>query len=204
MEVHKIVGGAHITSFTVGGVYVDSYYDSFTMTGGVPAGAVTYEQNQNVTFAQPTPTFGDAGPWVSTNAGANPLTNPATATPPTAGSVWAYHVAAGSLARFVIHLSEVNYLASEDGGANYDVPKTVTDRYLTVTGYVDATTGNAVAADYVFERGMIYKIGAGIDGTGGIVFDEDDLSLTPNPEDVEVTVKVNVIDWVPVFYQPIL
>ncbi len=58
LEIAKITGTGNITAFRVAGVYIDKYYDTFTMTGGVPAAAVAWDLQQGTVF---TDNIGDVG-----------------------------------------------------------------------------------------------------------------------------------------------
>ena len=166
LELVQVKGGANITAFTVTGVYVDSYYPSFTY-GGSYSGTI-FSQGQGATFSG----IGDEDTWAATG---NPL-----AVSPDLGDdeLWAHNVASGGLPRFIIALTGVKY---DDGGGEVDLGST--PHYLTVTGYTGVTA---------FERGKIYRIG----GANGITFDEDDLGLTPNPVDVDLTLTVSIEEWV--------
>ncbi|MDR2894146.1 MAG: hypothetical protein LBU97_01635, partial [Alistipes sp.] len=105
LELHSVTGGENIVSFTVSGVFVYDYDTAFTMTGA-PAG--THRPlSQNVTG-----NMGNTGNWESGDD------KVATAG---GGSVWAYHVPSAGLPRFVIRLSDLVYMASDDGGQTFDV-----------------------------------------------------------------------------------
>lgn len=173
MELVQVKGGTSIKAFDVTGVYVDDYYPSFNYAGG-HSGAIV-SNNQGTTFAG----LGDASTWSATDA-----VTPGTfiADPQTSGNgdVWAYQVASGALPRFIIELDNIEY---EDALNN-----TVTlsgKHYLTVKSYT--SLGSAT-----FERGKIYRIGA----ANGITFDENDITITPNQVDVDLTVEVSIEEWV--------
>lgn len=174
MELVKMVGGDYITSFTVKGVYVDDYFDSFKMTGA-EAGS-QHQQEQGTDFSG---VMGDNAGWDSALDGSDVIAAPTT------GSVWAYHMASAALPRFIIHLGNIKY---DTDGAGAEPEVTISgDRYITVSGYDEEASGLIS-----FERGKIYRIGA----DDGITFELDELGLTPNPENVTLTVNVQVIDWV--------
>lgn len=168
LELVQVKGGANIKAFTVTGVYVDSYYPSFTY-GGSYSGTI-FSQGQGGTFSG----IGDADTWAASGT-------PLVASPDLGlgdDELWAHNVASGGLPRFIIALTGVKY---DDGGGEVDLGNT--PYYLTVTGYTGVTA---------FERGKIYRIG----GTNGITFDEDDLGLTPNPVDIDLTLTVSIEEWV--------
>lgn len=186
LELYSVRGATTptaTTAFTVTGVFVDSYYSQFTLTGKA-AGAVK-SQGQSTVF---TDNIGDTGSWA---AGGSPLK----ATPNAGGAdtpnVWAYHMASADLPRLIIQLQSVTPTPPTSAGAgpNY---------YLTVTGY-NGTQGNAVPVS--FQRGRIYRIGADANGTpdttgaNSLTIDPNKLSPTPNPDNVSVRVNVTVSDW---------
>lgn len=158
LELAQVKSKPDITSFTVAGVYVDSYHSHFTY-GGSYAGT---------TFAQGTETIftgkGDSGLWESIAGNAGDVD----------GNVWAHQVASGGVVpRFIIHIKDI-VAPGIDSTRDY---------YLTVKSYTGVTE---------FERGKIYRIG----GTKGIEFGIEDLGTTPNPENVNLTVNVEVLPWV--------
>lgn len=122
-----------IVSYKVEGVYIDSYYSQFTMTGA-PKGT-TYEQYIKTDFTGVT---GDIPSTPLNGAGT-------TAVVPEAGKVWAHQVVSGGLPRFIVHLSDVKYQIND---GNVDTAEE--DLYITIAGYKDITE---------FERGKIYKVG---------------------------------------------
>lgn len=95
LELTQVKGAGDITAFTVAGVYVDSYYPSFTY-GGSYSGTI-FSQGQSTTFTG----IGDVGPWAAAGT-------PKVAAP-TSGNVWAHNVASGALPRFIIALEGVKY-----------------------------------------------------------------------------------------------
>jgi hypothetical protein len=98
---------------------------------------------------------------------------------PGAGMVWAYHVAAADLPRFIIRLENVQTTTGPQAGV----------RYVTVTGYSSGITR--------FERGRIYQIPS-------ITFTETQTAATPNPTNVPVTVVVRMVDWIPTPLTPVI
>lgn len=183
MELVKVVGDPldHITGFTVKGVYVDDYYPSFNMFG-TEKGTQWNQGTSKVFTTAVADGMSTVGNYVANDA----ATAGTFVAVPATDKVWANHVPSAGQPRFIIHLTDITYLG-ESAPGTYDVPSTVAgDRYLTVTSY------NEMAATAEFERGKIYRIGA----ANGITFNLDDLGLTPNPAEVDVTVSVEVIDWV--------
>ena len=167
LELAQVSGGPNIVSFNVTGVFVDRYYSSFTLTGA-SSGALT-NQTQRSDF---TGNIGDTGNWASTGAAGSAVAVAGS------GLSWTYHMAADDLPRFIIRLANVVYNDSQ--GQQHTLEGT---RYITVTGY----SGNAPTK---FERGKIYQIAT-------ITFNETNAALTPNPTNVTMNVKTQVVDWVP-------
>jgi len=157
-----------ITAFSVTGVFVDGYYPEFTYVGG--GNGSPFAQGQSTTFTG----IGDTGYWDAEGA---PL-----AAKPGKSDVWAHQVAAAGVPRFIIRLEDIKYIP--DGGSEIELEGVY---YLTVSGY---TISSIPITE--FERGKIYRIGA----ANGITFTYDDLGLTANPVDIELTVMVAVEEWV--------
>ncbi len=169
IELSEVEAGGEVDSYKVAGIYVDEYYPSFNLVG--EGKGTLWNQENNIDFGSNVGTADAAtGPWVSD----------ANVVIPGEGVVWAYHVGAGSVPRFVIHLTDIVVDGDPVGE----------DRYLTVTGYTGLTTE-------AFERGNIYRVGK-------IEFDETDLGVTPNPKDVNLTVMVDVIEWKEIYLTPSL
>ena len=132
MELTNVVGTGAITAYTVAGVYIDSYFDSFNLDGS-PSGQIHYQaQSTNLAGWR-----GDTGTWAATGTPGNLTASPG------AGQVWAQHVASADLPRFILRLTGVSTTAGPQAG----------DRYVTVTGYTGA------GAPARFERGRIYQVG---------------------------------------------
>ncbi|MDR1756590.1 MAG: hypothetical protein LBR65_06525 [Culturomica sp.] len=173
MELNRVVGDSSIVSFRVTGVFVDSYYSSFTLGGG--SAGVIWTQSQKNDF---TGNIGDTGAWNSTGTPPNTVAVPAT------GQVWAYHIAAADLPRFIVRVENIVY--NDRSGTQHTMSGVY---YVTVTGY----TG---AAPTKFERGKIYQIQSvqirALANSGGPA----NISTQPNPTNVTTTVQTKVIDWV--------
>lgn len=131
MELTSIQGGPTITSYNVTGVFVDSYFSSFTLSGE-SSGQIHY-QAQSTNFAG---SMGDTGTWAATGTPGNMVAVPG------AGQIRVYHMAAADLPRFIVRLENI---VTSSG-------TTITGaRYVTVTGY----SGQAPTR---FERGRIYQM----------------------------------------------
>jgi hypothetical protein len=166
MELAQVSGGPNIVSFTVTGVYVDRYYNAFTLTGN--SSGTVWNQSTNTDF---TGNIGDTGSWASTGAQGSAVANPGT------GQSWTYHMAAADVPRFIVKIENLVYM-------NNGQQTTVTaPRYITVSGYSGTTITK-------FERGKIYQI-------ANLQFNENNAATTPNPQNVVLNVKTQVVDWVP-------
>jgi hypothetical protein len=84
-------------------------------------------------------------------------------------------MASDDLPRFIVRLTNVVW---NNNGTQQTLDGV---RYVTVTGY----SGNAPAK---FERGKIYQV-------ANIQFTEANAAMTPNPTNVTLNVKTQVVDW---------
>ncbi len=193
VELHKLTGGEHISSFTVAGVYINNYYQAFDMTG---AGYADQELPQYIheagsdNFSKAWGDDNDGNGWNATSGvlGDNQMNTHAIAT--AGGSnVWAYNVGAGSVVTFIIELTDVEYY-KEDGSGEFDNDPTSLSEamYLNVTGYRDFS-GN-------FQRGHIYRI-------EDLEFDFTDLTEDP-VTGVSILANVSVDNWKVKALDPIL
>lgn len=180
IELAQVTGGTNaeggvVTAFNVTGVWVDAWHPEFTM-GGLNAGTI-YNQFISTVF---TPnTMGDEGTWAATDV-AGTLT-----AVPEANKVWYHHVPAGGLPRLIIRVDGIKYqpTTGDEVDLSGDDPY-----YITVRSYTDGGTPLTQ-----FKAGHIYKVG----GAAGISFKApDNIHVVPNPADIELTLTVEVQDWV--------
>ncbi len=159
LELHQITSLNRVR-YTVAGVYVDSYYSRFTMTGDGSGEVWNQEQDTDFTAASENGNVGESNIGdVATGDEWKSMENNNVATP-SGDNVWAYHMAAGAAD-------------------------------ITVSGYKsDSDEWNGK-----FEPGRIYKV-------TNINFDENDLGPTPNPKEIQLVVKIEVLKWVPVVLNP--
>ncbi len=189
LELHKITGLNRV-KYTVAGVYVDSYYSRFTMMGEGSGEVWNQGQDTDFTAASAKGNTGEDNIGdVATGDEWRAVENIAT---PSGSNVWAYHMASAGLPRLIIHLTNVSYLVldPENPGVYIEEPMDG-DRYITVSGYSSESTEWADK----FERGRIYKV-------MDLVFDETDIGPTPNPTELELIVKIEVLPWVPIILEP--
>jgi hypothetical protein len=168
-----------ISGFDVLGIFVDSYYPTFTYTGS--GSGTLVEQNQSTTV--PGTTIGDWNGW---SAGFQ--SSPALPAVNAGGSnVWAYNVASGNVARLIIAVNNVTYETSDDNGGTWTTGTTSNyggTQFITVGGY---TVGANSVVNFV--RGTIYQI-------SDLEFTTNNLHSTPNPTDLNLTVNVTIAPWV--------
>ncbi len=174
LELWKITGGEHIKSFTVDGVYINSYYPAFNLAG---AGAGTQK-----VYAPGTTEFngfGDATGWDSSEGtvGDNTMDTHAEAVAEES-KVWAYNVGAGSQVGFVIKLSDIVYYPENEEG-EYASEATEPEKLLIVNGYTNISSAP-------FSRGMIYRV-------KNLEFDYTD--LVDEITGVAITANVDVLNW---------
>jgi hypothetical protein len=197
VELAEIAGGGNIIGYDVTGVMVDDTYPQFRWGGG-HAGAIR-SQGMKTDF-EVTGAPHDLGTWNAVEVTLTPDNKWVAA--PDNNEVWAYNVASAFthpfnplegylFPRFLIQVENVQ----TKPGYEKPAPK----YYLTVRYYKDET--DTVINNFHFERGKIYQVG-GPKGSYGFTFDEEDLQIYPNLDTVELTVEVEVIDWVPVIIIP--
>lgn len=193
LELAQITGGVYvemsggtatgnqtrISGFNVAGIFVDSYYPTFTYRGTGTGTLV--EQNQSVVV--PGTTIGD---WTGWTAGVQPY--PTQPSVNAGGSnVWAYNVASDNVARLIISVTNVTYETSDDNGTTWTTGTSNNyggTQFITVGGY---TVGGNPVVNFV--RGTIYQI-------SDLEFTTDNLHSTPNPTDLDLTVNVTIAPWV--------
>jgi hypothetical protein len=176
----KAKENSKIKSFDITGVFVDSYHTHLTWGGSFGGSLFNHGVNQI------TPDLSSyLGLAHMHNRGTWPSNADKAAFPPALGTTpqyWAYNVAAGALPRLIIRLTNIELETGYTLQSNAAQPGVY---YLTVTGYTGVTT---------FQRGVIYRIG-GTGNDGGITFDEDDLTVHPNPDTVTLSVNVDIVEW---------
>jgi hypothetical protein len=186
IEFVRVTGGDHIVSFKVAGVYLEDYFDTFTMTGkAVPASSVS---NGNETPSLTT-SFGDE--TVISSDGSKE------AAP--AGR-WAYHAApADKVPSLIVKLTDVVFYEDDgSGGVTANEMTLETPRYLKVESY-NTNAAGTTAYTGRFDRGKIFTINA-------LTFDhiysddddndnDDELPETPDPNSVQISATVTIANW---------
>jgi hypothetical protein len=187
IEFEGVVGGTHIDSYDVTGVWIDNFYPTFTLDGkysGTSVGA-----GSSTDF--PTNGFGDSNIF---NSAAGKVAAPAS------NNVWAYHAApAADVPTIIVRLENIQYQKDNNGTPTGSVVALNETRYITIKNF---TTGSATgpAYDGAFTRGKIFQIktvnfdviidaGSGEEGEGG------GTDVVPNPTEVKITATVVVDPW---------
>lgn len=190
IELTNIKAGGVITGFDVAGIFVDNYYSQAAVAGtvGTPVdnGAVVANFGDNAgTYLTALKTF--VYDWYSTPMAATG--SPLVAAPATAGQVWGYNLfatAAGSaVPRIIIRLT--NITTTSGSGISY-----TDDQFITIKGLKDGATSLTT-----IKAGEVYNIAA-----GAFVFDETNLTPTPNLSTIDVTVTVTLTQWTAVDVTP--
>ncbi len=185
IEVKADAAGNEITDFTVTGVFVDNYYESFTWTGGAAGEAVSklgsFDEDPAATVldAWEADYMKDEGSWAA-NESQKAIPDGG------ANNVWGYNVATGDQVPVVIvRIEGITYedasgTALTAGGA----------RYLTVTGFKDVSA---------ISKGEVYRLG----GSKPFAFSFSNLGTKPYEEATAMTVHVDVEQWNVVDYEPV-
>ena len=179
---------AQIVGFDVTGVFLDNTFGNFTYAGGGTnlrnLGTLTNAQLEYALENNEVPYY-IIDTWTA---------NDNLVAAPASGHVWAFNVASSNVPRLIIRLANIQWKprAADDWrqeNERHD-PITITGiRFITVTSYTGINT---------FERGNIYRIGLGVDGSAGFTLTVNDVVDAPvviNPEGVNVRVGVEVQEW---------
>ena len=122
-------------------------------------------------------------------------------------TVWSFNVPAKSAGHLIVALSDIKYKLLSDSDS--DPEREITgSKYLTVTGYTNAEGG--AAGDAELKAGTVYQLGTdpcnwkNVTNPAEFEFTLDNIFDTPNPQDVEVYMKIKMLDWEFAKYNPIL
>lgn len=169
-----------VTQYDLKGVYLNGYFTGFYIGGAPfdPAVALdlsgTALRNNVPTWAKDVyaPSLTGKTTYVAADAPSG-----------SSGNVWAYMLPAGTTPRIIFDIDNVTY------GIN--VPATQ-DKFITVKAFTESGTGTPLTE---FLRGKVYKVTA-------VNFSAKDTHDTPNAEDINVTVTVDVLGWVGINIDP--
>jgi len=172
IQIDKVTGSSKISAYTLKGLYVNKFYDQMPLNSIPTTGVFDLTDFTSAGYASYSTMYDNDGSYdTGTGLGGSTLIKS-----PADSKVWAYQFFVGNALitpRVVLVLKGVT--ASE---GTYSDPQ-----YLNVRGFLDAA-GNAVT----LERGHIYEI-------TDLVFKENHLSSVPDPADINLWVKVSVINW---------
>lgn len=191
IELTDITASGLISGYKVSGIYVDNFYSEAAVNESVVVGNLltptTLDTDYPVADADVTTKYSLLRKSYVYDPYTTAITADAKLAKPSTG-VWGYNVFAtksGSVVpRIIIRLSNV----TASGGITYDV-----DQFITVRGFNSGSLLEAI------KSGHVYNI-----ATGALVFDESNLSPTPNTELLDVKVTITLASWVPVAVTPIL
>lgn len=189
IEIARLTAGGNVTAYMLTGIYVSHFYtkmafnetpDALDLKKYAAAGGADYTVYKLLCDQPESPATS-----IGTQSGL-------VTTPTVANNVWAYQFFPGTGAsrvppRIVIKLTGV---AASVG--SFDATK---DYYLNIRGFKTPGAGNVDPIS--LERGKVYKI---VD----VPFLENDISDIPNPEDINLTVNVEIAAWVIETVEPIM
>jgi hypothetical protein len=184
LSTHDTDDGDKITSYEVGGVYINMFYPSMMLTpdiansNAIRYGTATLVDNGK-TEAGYTPanytganaSLAITGPWTSSGASA--------VTVPAAGDYWVFNlVPNGGIPHIVI---EIKNIVRQLNGVNY--PAETGSKWLTIQKYIEnAEEVGSFLANHVYTL-------------ADVSFDYDNLTEEPYGQNENVAVHVTVTDW---------
>ncbi|GEM_PF-3466231 len=175
--------GTSYTAFTLEGIYINNFYAELPLSLDVTGGTVTNNGS-------------DPDLYLPANAPYNYYTTlydaVGTAPAPVGTSItsgagtWAYHVFSNTdeVPHIILKLTGITIT----GGTTLTTP-----RYVTVTGFEDEND----APITTFARNTIYKI-------NNLTFDDGDITVLPETEDINVWIQVEVAPWATEIVTPII
>lgn len=185
VEIASITGGGDITSFKISGIYISHFYENVKLNQDAVNELFKYTSNneeENYTEDKKYAMMADiASP--GTSLGGNKLKKQ-----PENNKVWGYQFIPdkqGESIRIVIKLTDIQ------GSTSYQSPQ-----YLNIRGFYSNSDDPTLPIK--LKRGKIYNLGE------SITFDESNLSPIPNPDDIDLTIKVSVKEWDVVHVNPII
>ncbi|MEG1673029.1 MAG: hypothetical protein RRZ83_00950 [Alistipes sp.] len=176
-----------IVKYSISGLYIDNFYSAFYMAcnkGGAEKRVFGGQINNLNNNTYPNR---DGHEVTSDSEGTIRATSIST------GGIWCYHATPTSeiemdLPRIVVVFKSITIRIGT-------TTRTYSNKFLTVTGYVDST--NTPIAK--LEAGKIYRTPA-----GGFMFRYGDLTETPNPSKLEVTINMNILPWQEIIFPPVV
>lgn len=182
IELTDITASGVITSFKVDGIFIDNYYSQATINSTLNIAnlqdngttAANFVGGSTVYPASLTPAIYDYY--------TSPLESVSNVVALADADVWRYSLFANNMGsetpRIIIRLSEIETTLE----SNITISGT---RFITIRGFKSGSTSLTG-----IKSGEIYNIGA-----GALVFDESNLTITPNEDKIEVEVTVTLAKW---------
>lgn len=181
IEIAKVTASGDISQYTLTGIFTNQFYSKMALNS-TPDVAYLMDETTLSNFSTPagiyttyTTMFDNTEDGLGVKSGL--VTTPA-------NGAWAYQFFTGATdteaPRVVLKMKSVIV-----GGANYSDPQ-----YLNVRGFLNGTTKITT-----FERGKVYKI-------TDLQFVENNLSDIPDPEDINLWVKVSITPWTIIAVNP--
>lgn len=187
IELTDITASGIITDFKVAGIFVDNYYANAYVEGSLVGDIVNNGEDADH-FGGTSNKYSDDKVNAIHDTTSKKAEGSLLKVLPETGAVWGYNLFAtnegSTVPRIVIRLTGIK---TNDTNVTYSDPQ-----FITIRGFKD----NATALDAI-KSGRVYTIAA-----NDLVFNESNLSPTPNKELIDVRVKVTLASWVEVPVTP--
>ncbi len=189
IELDELAYSGNLKSFTLDGIFINNYYaaaglasSSFVEGNMTNNGSNTDKYligGNEFAYTNFSTMFDEVGTAVT-------VANEKASMKPAPGNTWAYQVFGGApeIAHVIVKLSDI----VDVNGHNQ------ADQYLTVKGFRDATTDEALPT---LDAGKVYRITS-------LEFDDSHLEIIPEPEKVSIWVTVEIAEWIEVVVKPIV
>lgn len=178
VEISKLDYTGTMNSLQVAGIFGDNYFGKMPLSLDKTGQTIVFNgsDEDKYTFGHANYAYGTHTTMADLIDQTMTVTGQTAALTPSAGKVWAYQFFGEQteIPRVVVRFSSVK------DGNNAEIG----DRYITVKGYRN-TNGELIDK---IERGKIYQIAS-------LAFTDNDLTILPNLETIELWVVVKVEDW---------
>lgn len=177
IEIAKLTASGTISGYTLQGIYINPFHIQTALNGVlIAADQKSEEALSNFDSSVATSLYHTYPSMCDDNALSIGTKSDLITTPITIGGAWAYQYFAATTPRVIVKISGV----TSTGTGTF--PGT---QFLNVRGFRDSSN-NVITT---LQRGNVYKI-------TDLVFTESHLSQVPDPEDINLWVKVSVTPWV--------
>lgn len=208
IELHSVKAEEAITKFTIRGIYLSGFYLDLPLDmyhhNKTIGSAAKFESSDKIYNTYPTmcdvkddttPNIDGIDGLGTWNGGAA-LTPEQTGAPSDKSIVWAYQVfpgggCTGCTPRFPSLVIRIDNISAK--GYSYNGEKNAKTQYITIKGFLDEK-GQRIKQ---LERGKVYKIRE-------VVFSEKTISDVPDPETINLWVKVEVANWEVIEVTPVI